>query len=80
MKSDTVSLSENEAMSNIEKTIVLNQLKIETEKLKLLPEFGVKYDHMFAFGNGPQQFSLMGMITIPMPWSSMNKANISSLK
>jgi hypothetical protein len=25
-------------------------------KSKLLPEFGVKYDHMFAFGNRPQQF------------------------
>jgi hypothetical protein len=34
----------------------LNQLKIITEKSKLLPEFGVKYDHMFAFGNRPQQF------------------------
>jgi hypothetical protein len=31
----------------------LNQLKIITEKSKL-PEFGVKYDHMFAFGNRPQ--------------------------
>ena len=82
MKSDTVSLSESRSdVRAIEKTIVLNQLKIETEKAKLLPEFGVKYDHMFAFGNGPQQFSLMGMITIPMPWSSkMNKANISSFK
>jgi hypothetical protein len=30
------------------------------------------------FGTQPQQFSLMGMITIPMPWSTkMNKANIS---
>ncbi|MEZ7497495.1 TolC family protein [Flavobacterium sp. Arc3] len=82
MKSDTVSLSENRSdVRAIEKTIALNELKIDIEKAKLLPEFGVKYDHMFAFGNGPQQFSLMGMITIPMPWSSkMNKANISSFK
>jgi outer membrane protein TolC len=36
---------------------------------------------MFAFGGGPQQFTLMGMITIPMPWSTkMNKANINSFK
>ena len=82
MLSDTVSLSENRSdVRAIEKTIVLNQLKIDIEKAKLLPEFGVKYDHMFAFGNRPQQFSLMGMITIPMPWSSkMNKANINSFK
>jgi outer membrane protein TolC len=59
----------------------LNQLKIITEKSKLLPEFGVKYDHMFAFGNRPQQFSLMGMVSIPMPWSTkMNKATINSIK
>jgi outer membrane protein TolC len=36
---------------------------------------------MFAFGQQPQQFSLMGMVTIPMPWSTkMNKANINSFK
>jgi outer membrane protein TolC len=65
----------------IENTKNLNQLKIETEKAKLLPEFGVKFDHMFAFGDNPQQFSLMGMISIPMPWSSkMNKANINSFQ
>jgi hypothetical protein len=36
----------------------INQLKIaKAEKTKLLPEFGIKYDHMFAFGTQPQQFS-----------------------
>ena len=82
IKSDTISLSQNRSdVKAIEKTMVLNQLKIEIEKAKLLPEFGVKYDHMFAFGEQPKQFSLMGMITIPMPWSTkMNKANINSFK
>ena len=82
IKADTTSLSQNRSdVKAIEKTMVLNQLKIETEKAKLLPEFGVKYDHMFAFGEQPKQFSLMGMITIPMPWSTkMNKANINSFK
>jgi outer membrane protein TolC len=82
MKSDTASLSKNRSdVKAIEKTIALNQLKIEAEKSKFLPEFGVKYDHMFAFGQQPQQFSLMGMVNIPMPWSTkMNKANINSFK
>ncbi len=82
MKSDTISLSNNRSdVRAIDKTIALNQLKIESEKAKLLPEFGIKYDHMFAFGQQPQQFSLMGMITIPLPWSTkMNKANIYSFK
>jgi len=65
----------------IDKTKEINNLKIEVEKVATRPEFGVKYDHMFAFGNQPQQFSLMGMVTIPMPWSNkMNKANMESLK
>lgn len=82
MPSDTASLSKNRSdVRAIEKTIALNQLKIEAEKSKFLPEFGVKYDHMFAFGQQPQQFSLMGMVNIPMPWSTkMNKANINSFK
>lgn len=82
VKSDTISLSENRSdVKAIENTIALNQLRIETEKAKLLPEFGVNYVHMFTFGNRPQQFSLMGMVTIPMPWSTkINKANITSFK
>jgi outer membrane protein TolC len=82
MKIDTASLSKSRSdVKAIEKTMALNELKIESEKAKFLPEFGVKYDHMFAFGQQPQQFSLMGMITIPMPWSTkMNKANINSFK
>lgn len=82
IKTDTTQLSQNRSdIKAIEKTMALNQLKIEAEKTKFLPEFGVKYDHMFAFGQQPQQFSLMGMVTIPMPWSTkMNKANISSFQ
>ncbi len=66
----------------IEQTIALNQLKIEVEKAKLLPEFGINYEHMFAFGQQPQQFNLMLMVNIPLaPWSSrMSRANINSFK
>jgi len=47
----------------------------------LKPQFGVRYDHMFGFGGFPMQYSLMGMIKIPVNWSTrMNKANIESLK
>ncbi|HQZ26111.1 MAG TPA: TolC family protein, partial [Flavobacterium sp.] len=65
----------------IDKTKDINKLKTEVERVATRPEFGVKYDHMFAFGNQPQQFSLMGMITIPMPYSTkMNKANMESYR
>jgi outer membrane protein TolC len=82
IKTDSLSLSQSRSdIKAIDKTIALNQLKIDAEKTKFLPEFGIKYDHMFAFGEQPQQFSLMGMITIPMPWSTkMNKANINSFQ
>lgn len=79
---DTSSLYKNRSdLHAIENTINLNNLKIEVERKKYLPEFGIRYDHMFSFGDQPQRFSLMGMMTIPMPWSTkMNKANIESMK
>ncbi|WP_418264801.1 TolC family protein [Flavobacterium faecale] len=82
IQKDTASLSENRSdLKAIEKTMKLNQLKVAIEKAKLAPEFGVKYDHMFMLGQPQQLFSLMGMVTIPMPWSTkMNKATIESLK
>jgi len=79
---DTSTLTTNRSdLHAIENTIKLNNLKIEIEKKKYLPEFGIRYDHMFPFGNQTQLFNLMGMVTIPMPWSTkMNKANIESMK
>jgi outer membrane protein TolC len=66
----------------IDKNIDLTWLKQETEKKSLLPQFGVRYEHMFGFGGFPMQYTLMGMMKIPMAkWSSkMNKANVESLK
>ncbi|MHB8261332.1 MAG: TolC family protein [Bacteroidia bacterium] len=66
----------------IDKSITINQFKIQLEKANLKPQFGMRYDNMFAFGTQPNQFTLMGMVKIPIaPWSSkMNKATIESLK
>ncbi len=66
----------------IDKDINLTFLKQETERQSLKPQFGIRYDHMFGFGGFPMQFSLMGMVKLPLArWSSkMNKANIVSLK
>jgi hypothetical protein len=49
----------------IEKTMENKSAQNCSRENKIMPEFGIKYDHMFAFGTQPQQFSLMGMITIP---------------
>ncbi|MCW3092311.1 MAG: outer rane efflux protein [Ferruginibacter sp.] len=66
----------------IDKNISLTFLKQETERQSLRPQFGIRYEHMFGFGGLPMQFSLMGMMKLPLAkWSSgMNKANIESLK
>ena len=66
----------------IDRDISITILKQETERQSLKPQFGIRYEHMFGFGGFPQQFTLMGMMKIPMAkWSAkMNKANIESLK
>lgn len=65
----------------IDNDISLTYLKQQMEKTKLKPQFGLRYDHMFAWAGQPWQFSLMGMVKIPFAsWSSkMYKANVTSL-
>jgi outer membrane protein TolC len=65
----------------IDKNIQLAYLQQNIEHAGLRPQFGVKYDHMIGFGGFPAQFTLMGMMKVPLNWSTrMNKANIESLK
>jgi outer membrane protein TolC len=66
----------------IEQDIKINQLQLNLEKAKQLPQFGVQYDHMIGFGKSPWLFSLMATVKIPLaPWSSgAYKANVESLK
>ena len=65
----------------LDKEINLTWLKQETERKSLKPQFGVRYEHMFGFGGLPMQYSLMGMLKVPISGSTkMNKANIESLK
>jgi len=69
-------------LKSIDQDIRLTWLKQETEKQSLQPQFGIRYEHMFGFGGLPMQYSLMGMLKLPLTnWSSkMNKANMESLK
>jgi outer membrane protein TolC len=66
----------------IDKDINITWLKQETERQSLQPQFGIRYEHMFGFGGFPLQYTLMGMMKLPLAkWSSkMNKANIESLR
>jgi outer membrane protein, heavy metal efflux system len=65
----------------VEKDIQLTSLQKDVERSKLKPEFGVRYDNMFGFGGFPLQYSLMGVVKLPMAkWSSRSsKANVISL-
>lgn len=69
-------------LKSLDKEIHLTLLKQETERAALKPQFGIRYEHMIGFGGLPMQYSLMGMMKLPLTgWSSrMNKANIESLK
>lgn len=66
----------------IDKEILTNRLKLESERRNLKPQFGIRFEHMFAFGAQPQQFTVMGMVRLPMvPWASrMSKANVESYR
>lgn len=66
----------------IDNNIQLAILKQETERMSLKPQFGVRYDHIFGYGGQPMQYTLMGMVKLPITgWASrMNKANMESLK
>lgn len=93
---DTVLKNNDYEKSIIDSTVIINsrsdfkvlkqnenllRAKQSFENSKRLPDFGLKYDHMLAFGKQPQQFSLMAMVSIPIaPWSSkMYKSTVSGL-
>ena len=78
----TLFFSNRSDLKSIDRDINLTWLKQETERQSLKPQLGIRYEHMFGFGGFPMQYSLMGMVKIPMAkWSSkMNRANIESLK
>ena len=64
----------------IDKNIRVTQLKQKAESFKGKPDFGIQYGHMFTFGDDPNMFTLMGMVTVPIaPWSSkMYKSNVTA--
>jgi outer membrane protein TolC len=65
----------------LDREINLTWLKQEAERQALKPQFGIRYEHMFGLGGLRMQYSLMGMLKVPLKNSSrMNKANIESLK
>jgi outer membrane protein TolC len=77
----TLVLERRSDLRAIDRNIDLLRFKQDVQRASLRPDFGIKYDHMIGFGTQPQQFSVMGMVSIPIaPWSSkMYKATIAGL-
>jgi outer membrane protein TolC len=78
----TLFYAQRSDLRSIDREIDLTQLKRESERAALKPQFGIRYENMIGFGGQPLQYNLMAMIRIPMAgWSSrMNKANMESLR
>ncbi|MGV3586788.1 MAG: TolC family protein [Adhaeribacter sp.] len=66
----------------LDRTIESMRLNLKLESLERKPDFSLRFDHMSPrAGMMPQQFTAMGMISIPIaPWSArMYKANTKAM-
>jgi outer membrane protein TolC len=78
---DTTTLNNRSDIRAIDKDIQLTYLQQNSERTKVKPEFGIRYDHMFGFGGFPMQYTLMGMAKIPLGKANRaSKANVESLR
>lgn len=78
---DTSLISGRSDFRAIEQNLRISRFEQEWERSKLKPEYGLRYDHMFSFGETPWQFTLMGMVTVPLtPWANKDiKAKIEGI-
>ena len=67
---DTSNISKRSDITAMSKNIQSMQLEQNAMKIGNRPDFGMRAEHMQMFGM-PSQWSVMGMMTIPIvPWSS----------
>ena len=78
--SDTNNITNRSDISVLSKSIQSMQLEQKVMKIGTRPDFGVRAEHAQMFGM-PNQWSIMGMITIPIvPWSSkMYSSEVKSM-
>lgn len=68
--SDTNSVFRRSDIAAVNRSIQSMKIEQRLMKISVRPDFGVRVEHMQMFGM-PNQWSVMGMITIPIaPWSS----------
>lgn len=81
VQADSARIAARSDFRAIETNLQIARLEQEWQRSKLKPEYGLRFDHMFAFGGTPWQFSLMGMVTVPLaPWANKDiKARIEGI-
>ncbi|MDB5151492.1 MAG: Outer rane efflux protein [Mucilaginibacter sp.] len=69
-------------IKSISRSIELQHLNAAAEYSKRKPDFGIQAAHLIGYGNTPSQYTLMGVITIPIvPWASKGyKANLKGIR
>jgi cobalt-zinc-cadmium efflux system outer membrane protein len=84
LSTDTLQLRNNRSdVRQAEKTIDVMRLNQQLQRAQAKPDFRIRFDHMTPVSSMmPQQFTLMGMISIPIaPWSSrMYKAEVRGMQ
>jgi len=79
---DTAALAGRRSdVRSLDRALTTVRLSQDLEASRRRPDFGVRYDHMNGLGTTPNQFTVMGTVTIPFaPWAAREyKANIAGL-
>jgi cobalt-zinc-cadmium efflux system outer membrane protein len=82
-QTDTASLANARSdIKGISRNIDLQQLNARMEYSKRKPDFGIQAGQMMSYGGMPNQYILMGSVTIPIvPWASKEyKANLKGIR
>lgn len=79
---DTAALAARRSdVRGLNESLAVVRLNQAVEASRRRPDFGVRYDHMNGIGSTPNQFTVMGMVTLPMvPWAAREyRANAAAL-
>jgi outer membrane protein TolC len=80
---DTATLANKRTdIASLNQSIALQTLNTQMEYSKRKPDFGLQAGHMFSYGGYPNQYILMGSITLPLVvWAAKeNRANLQGMK
>ncbi|MBC6611944.1 TolC family protein [Hymenobacter sp. BT507] len=80
---DTTELSQARSdVRALDQSLVRNQLQQQLERTAARPEFSVQAQHMQGLGSMPNQYTVLGTMSVPfVPWASRQyKANVAGMQ